>query len=209
MTKTDISTHDTSLFSENMHRIGNRIHKNIREDLENLFWLGAGVYAFFTVIMIFWWKTIGSISVYAYQQVWYETYPTLPIDESYTWHFLLMSDKLTGLFLLVTWMLILILAIFMCIPHNPKYETQNHKKRVVQIIDKNNKSHFFTFDQAMKYMDNIGKYSEEDISNLRNNPKPAKKPKQDICSWCDSTKVRVAGKKHPGKMYCKSCQEFY
>jgi hypothetical protein len=59
-------------------------------------------------------------------------------------------------------------------------------------------------------------YTSEPVHIQKDTPnkqvkKPVKKLKHDVCPYCDSRKVREAGacSTHAGRMFCKSCKEFY
>jgi len=168
-----------TILSDDLNHALMTIATNVRKDVDGFALVMTGIFLVMTGLLVYW-ITVGYSGMQSYARDWMAANPSITVDQTATWNWFTMIYTLTP------WLLCLFFAYIIVVLTCLAYTTEPkpvHIQKDKQLISIHSKS-----------------------GNVK-----IKKLKHDVCPYCDSRKVREAGacSTHAGRMFCKSCKEFY
>lgn len=100
------------IFSEELHQRLMNVAMNVRKDVDGIMIVISCIYVLFLFLLEFWWS-VGKEMMSVYAQQWLITYPGVPLSESFTMNWFLFMNDITGGFVVLSAIFILIYIILM------------------------------------------------------------------------------------------------
>jgi len=101
----------TNIFSDELHEKYSQFSLRVKGDTSGIAKLTLFIIVIFTILLIFWWKCVGSAIEYLYVVNWWQRYPEVPIQESVTWNILQGMEIFTTVFISVVWLYVILYSI--------------------------------------------------------------------------------------------------